>query len=531
MRLLTLAASLCALALFVVGAAVAKSSGICINGGACYGTIQAAADAAHDGDTIRLGPGTYAGGVTIVHSITLRGAGSGNTIISGGGRCSTLGTYRATLEPTISIDGVTISGGITTTSPESRDFVQEDGVFAYGGGVYVSPNSDFSGGATVSITNSVITGNEAAPNVTLGCTQPCNPFALAAGGGVYNSGQLTLKNTTVDDNVSGGPTASKAIGGGILSAEGGSLIVENSTVSDNRVSVADPNGVQATGAGILSESGGLLVRNSVVTGNHSELMSTKVAVDDGPFFANAAGIGCDRSATIVNTRIEENVVTVSDPQGEPAAFDSGLACGNSGGVLTVQNSSISRNHVVANVADTTDSGLDGTAVEFDDTAIITNTIIAGNTANVTTTGGIAGAQGAVLNFAFDASNPTTISNSVIRDNTMTATSTTGAASVQGGGIANVGALVLRNDVISGNSGTATGSGGFGQGAGIWNGSLFGSDPILLTLDKTTVTGNTLTGTSGVALLGAGIYTDGFTTTLTRSLVAHNSPDQCSGVTC
>ena len=103
----------------------------------------------------------------------------------------------------------------------------------------------------------------------------------------------------------------------------------------------------------------------------------------------------------------------------------------------MQNSSISRNHVVANVADTTDSGPDGTAVEFDDTATITNSIIAGNTAAVTTAGGIAGAQGAVLNFAFDASNPTTISNSVIKDNTMTATSTTGAASVQGGGIANV----------------------------------------------------------------------------------------------
>ena len=46
-----------------------------------------------------------------------------------------------------------------------------------------------------------------------------------------------------------------------------------------------------------------------------------------------------------------------------------------------------------------------------------------------------------------------------------------------------------------------------------------------------MTGNTLAGTTGVTLLGAGIYTDGFTTTLTRSLVAHNSPDQCHGVTC
>jgi hypothetical protein len=531
LRLLGLAAALCTLALLGVGAAVAKSNSVCINGGACYGTIQAAADAAHDGDTIRLGPGTYAGGVTIVHSITLQGAGSGKTAISGGGPVLTLGSYRAATEPTISIDGVTITGGVTTTSPESRDFVAEDGVFAYGGGVYVAANSDFSGGATVSISNSVIANNEATPTLTLGCTDPCTHFALAAGGGIYTSGQLTLKNTTVDDNVSGGPTASKAIGGGILSATSGRLTVENSTVSNNRVTVVDPNGVQATGAGILSESGDLLVRNSIVTGNRSELTSTKVSVDDAPFFANVAGIGCDRSATIVNTRIEENVVSVTDLQGQPAAYDSAVGCGNSGGAMTMQNSSVSRNRVVANVADTTDSGADGTAIEFDDAATVTNAVIAGNSVSVTTAGGIASAQGAVLNFAFDPGNPTTISNSVIKDNTMTATSTSGAASVQGGGIANAGALVLHNDVISGNNGTASGSGGFGQGAGIWNGSLFGSDATGLTIDRTTVTRNSLSGAAGVTLQGAGIYSDGFTATLTQSVIAHNSPDQCHGLTC
>lgn len=327
--LLTIGASLCLLSLIGASGAGAGPGGVCISGGACFETIQAAADASHDGDTIRLGPGTYAGGVTIVHSITLQGAGARNTIISGGGPVLTLGTYNGATEPTISIDGVTVTGGVTTTSAESRDFVEEDGVFAYGGGVYIAPNADSSGGAIVSISNSVIAHNEATPTVALGCTEPCNHFALAAGGGIYNAGHLTLKNTTVDHNVSGGPTASKAIGGGILSAQGSSLTVENSTVSNNRVTVANPNGVQATGAGILSESGGLLVSNSLLTGNRSELTSTKVAVD-GPFFANVAGIGCDRSATIINTRIDENVVTVSDPNGQPAAFDSGMGCGNSG---------------------------------------------------------------------------------------------------------------------------------------------------------------------------------------------------------
>jgi hypothetical protein len=42
----------------------------------CLPTLQAALDASHDGDVIRLGPGTFAGGVTITTSVTLRGAGA-----------------------------------------------------------------------------------------------------------------------------------------------------------------------------------------------------------------------------------------------------------------------------------------------------------------------------------------------------------------------------------------------------------------------------------------------------------------------
>lgn len=114
---------------------------------------------------------------------------------------------------------------------------------------------------------------------------------------------------------------------------------------------------------------------------------------------------------------------------------------------------------------------------------------------------------------------------------MTTFSASGAASVQGGGIANVGALALQHVQITGNSGTADGSGGFGQGAGLWNGSLFGSDATLLTLDRSIVTDNTLAGSDRVTLAGAGIYSDGFTATLTQTLVARNTPDQCSGVVC
>src|SRR5512146_2402509 len=55
----------------------ASGSVICVGAGAgCYPTIQAALDAAHDGNTIRVGAGTFAGGIIITKSVRLLGTGA-----------------------------------------------------------------------------------------------------------------------------------------------------------------------------------------------------------------------------------------------------------------------------------------------------------------------------------------------------------------------------------------------------------------------------------------------------------------------
>jgi nitrous oxidase accessory protein len=69
-------------------------------------------DVAHDGDTIRIAPGTYAGGVVVNRSVRLAGSGAGRTMIRGGGPVLTLGGA------TISISDLTIKGGLTTTTPQ-----------------------------------------------------------------------------------------------------------------------------------------------------------------------------------------------------------------------------------------------------------------------------------------------------------------------------------------------------------------------------------------------------------------------------
>ena len=177
----------------------ARAATLCVGSGpGCYPSIQAAVNAAHDGDTITIGPGTFAGGVTI-------------------------------------------TGGVTRSSPESVPFTGVDGVWAAGGGVEIPPDASMLSGATVTISNSMITGNHVDPSATVPSGIPCPgfsdgqcPFASAVGGGIDSWGQLTLVNTTVSRNTLGAaaglpPLSSDNDGAGITSDQG-SLTLDRKSV-------------------------------------------------------------------------------------------------------------------------------------------------------------------------------------------------------------------------------------------------------------------------------------------------------------
>jgi hypothetical protein len=121
-RLTLLACAVAAL----LGAGQASAATLKVCQSACpYAQLAPAVAAAQSGDKIKIGPGTYAGGVTIDVSVKLVGAGANRTIISGGGPVVTIGEFGASSEPTVSIDGVTITGGVTRSSPESHQHVAE----------------------------------------------------------------------------------------------------------------------------------------------------------------------------------------------------------------------------------------------------------------------------------------------------------------------------------------------------------------------------------------------------------------------
>ncbi len=128
------------------------------------------------------------------------------------------------IQPNISVNlsGMTITGG-------SAD---------KGGGIW-------NDNGTLSVTSSIIVGNSATKEND------------GSGGGIYNSGGLTVSNTTIARN------SARCNGGGIYHFNG-TLSVINSTLSGNS---ADGNDFSNGGGGIYRQYGTATLNNTIVAGN------------------------------------------------------------------------------------------------------------------------------------------------------------------------------------------------------------------------------------------------------------------------
>ena len=546
-----LAGSLALVLALAAGVGSAEAKSLVVGPGE---SIQKAINAAHSGDVIRIGPGTYAGGVTIDKSVEVIGSGAGKTIIKGGGPVLTIGKAFAAHEPKVTISKVKITGGHTTSSPISKLYVGKKNVIALGGGISIPPGKYFrdhiTPGATVKVTDSVITNNRVGPTATVPFGPPCPggrncPFAYAGGGGIDNWGALTLERTQVSHNLAAG-VASDANGGGIDSPQG-SLDLQDSTITSNRAIASVPNGRFAEGGGIFA--GGFLagdspvavrIRGGSISSNEASLRSKLpyfVGDADGDTIdmsANSGGahLGGGSKISISHTHIDWNKVSVDDPNGEPIGWDAAVLVG-ADSKLDLSHSTIEDNRARAKVGSSEHVGGSGGAFGIDGPPrgghapqIVSHVRFTGNTTLVTSEHGDALASpGTFYNGA-----ATRITHSVISGNRLEARSAHGSAGVSGVGISNNpageeagGRLVLRHDLIEGNHAKATGTDGYARGGGIWNGSH-------LTLEYTRVIGNTLSASPGLTVQGGGLFTS-FPVTLDHSRIAHNHPDQCAGSGC
>ena len=494
--------------------------------GCDYDQLGPAVDASKDGDTIDLAAGTYRGGVSVDTSVTIVGAGATSTIVRGGGPVMTIGTEGAAAQPTVTIEGVTITGGLTR-SPDDR-------VEARGGGVEIPWSAGETLGATVVIRQSVITGNRAIPSKITGTdTSACGhggdcPYTQGAGGGIDNWGTLTLEGTTVSDNVAGTAPglrnlASDAQGGGIMSWLGPLTIVD-SVIDYNVARASAPYGRFAEGGGImLADRGSFTIRDSTIANNVARLdaafpASVDMAAQPGGIFI-ADGVS---EARISGTRITGNAAVMTNSVGNATAWAGGINVGWEVD-LEVRGSDISNNHVRAS----TTEGSRGSAEATDGGGELWGTIVGtdfhGNTVSANSTGGDALAADGAIMFTGR------LVDCTVTDNRLRASSPEGTVSVFAAGVLVADRPVsLVRTTVDGNTAEAIGRRGFVRGGGIYDApSPLGAGSVL-TLRHARVTGNVIEGSPGLAVQGGGIYLLDHPFLSFASRIAGNRPDEVSG---
>ena len=268
-----------------------------------YGNTNAGAD------TINLPAGTYTlaiagraedvgltGDLDVLGNLTIQGAGAETTIIDGNGIDRVLDVFPGV---TLELKDVTIANGSTEDAEhgggvrnDGGTLVAEDsrivdnraggGAFdgANGGGIY-STNS-----GSVMLDHTVVSGNLA--------------HRSQGGGGIYIvGGTLTINESTISHNVSDGEHST--VGGAVYIGSGTAATITHTTISDNR---SDDRG-----GGIYS-AGTTEIENSNVVANDARVSG------GGIYVAADSSMELTRCIVMGNTLDGELGVTASDVSGD-----------------------------------------------------------------------------------------------------------------------------------------------------------------------------------------------------------------------
>jgi CSLREA domain-containing protein len=357
------------------------------NDGVCDAdcSLREAITTASTGAKVAIPAGTYTltlgFQLTINKNLTLAGTGATTTIIQAatGSGVADFRVFNIT-GGNVAIFGVTIRHGRLTAKEEQGAGIRNDATLALvdsfvqdnsvngsasrGGGIYNT--------GTLTIRNSDISSNSA-----------------FAGGGVYNyGGTLEVNTTTINSN--------RALdgGGGVINFRGTVDIIYSKIT--NNVSSCAPYSCAGPG-GIGNMEGPLRLINSTVIGN----------LHDSPDFAGGGVSTRDGTVTIIDTTVSNNRSTGYGGGGIVTSTFFGVAK-----VLTLINTTVSGN-LTAGHGGGIYHGADS------DTLVLMNTTVSGNRAE--------GNGGGIYNYAHAGGNPLKISFSTISAN---------SARGDGGGIYN-----------------------------------------------------------------------------------------------
>lgn len=281
-----------------------------------YKSIQAAIDAAENGDTVLVAPGVYREhidfeGKTIV--VTSQ-AGPEKTIIDGGGKGSVVQFQHGETLASV-LNGFTVRNG-------------SDNEQGSAGGIYI-------GNATPSITSNIVTGNAGCgiailfssayiAGNTVTNTLPGNGYCTAISAsialqGASSFGTTSIVRNTIEDSPAGGIAGISTwsvntvvidenvirnnAGGGIGSVNGGNLVITGNLISGN-IGSSPISGLSNSGGIFLSATP--IVVNNTILGNSeapagAPLTGPQVDLpyfDANSYFANNIVVGVDTGSAV-----------------------------------------------------------------------------------------------------------------------------------------------------------------------------------------------------------------------------------------
>src|SRR5262245_13327095 len=199
-----------------------------------FPTIQAALNAASDGDTVIVAPGTYVENLFISRPVTLRSSGGAETTTIDGGGSQPVIVAIGTGAEAVTIAGFTITNGFNS--------------FTSGGGIIAAAGGIVARYVTITIRDNIIRNN-------VGCLGSGINTLLAS---------VTIQHNQIVDNPQT-PECDGADGGGMFVNGNG---VGPSLVANNLIA---RHTIGGRGAGIAVHSGNdMTIRDNLIADNHAD---------------------------------------------------------------------------------------------------------------------------------------------------------------------------------------------------------------------------------------------------------------------
>jgi parallel beta-helix repeat protein len=232
----------CAVALLMLGASA--TLGATLNVPSQYSTIQAAINAANNGDTVQVAAGTYHEHLQVMNkTIALLGAGAQTTIVDASDSIDNRCLYLYQVGSATRVEGFTFQGARSN--------------IIRGGGIMIG------GACSPTVANNIITANSAKRGGGICIDTSCSPTltnntitdnsALEEGGGVWTGSYSSpvLTNNTIDGNY-----ASQS-GGGVYFSRSSATLTGN-TIAHNEVAEG------GKGAGFYENYGSPTLTNNTI---------------------------------------------------------------------------------------------------------------------------------------------------------------------------------------------------------------------------------------------------------------------------